>query len=807
LEAMSRYEKFSFFSEKSARYVPLPIEVVHLTGDQDYGNLERLGNQAAASIEILKAVVDTIAGEGEVQDDRPRLAALLGGFGANKSTQLKRITWETLRESLADPGQRRLPVYVELQSYQPVRSTLDNPMEGQVLAALGQFWPELDARSLDQLPTGPQLRILFYGTDSLPDADRAVAVEQIQTLMMAYPHFEYVLASRPSAIDWSNLQQEIDLHLLVIQPLNPTRVRHFLENLSQVEALGRLSMAARKQIGRKLLKEIYQSQLFDLVATPRFMFELLQQAQRGIYPSSRTDALHQWVEGSLTLIAPGQGMRAHAADTIYSLAWQMQLARRQVWPVIDAFRIMGTVRGSRGYDLETLYRDFLEHDLLDEVGELSLRFTYAPVQAYCCAKAIMARGDRERVLGDITSMLGRASRLRWWEETLVFICGLMSEKGELEALRELLTCIVYGLNLLEDEYVFLAARCLLECQGQQRDLADIRQHVIQALGWRSLSRNEPRATNRVLATQLLSRLAEPDAVVDLAQIVYQKARLNLVGTEDYEYSSVRMAAAIGLKRMKSRKKVDETLAAVNEDLVAIFNQWEENDSQALIAQFDKKNDAGIKAIIALAMGDVASQSILSQVQTGKKDVVACLKTAFLSEATQSAVRWAVTDALAMIETATVNQQVIQPALAALADRPAGEQTTWLDQDKCLAYLIGLVRAQEPEAHAFLVGYCLGSTRDMRLWLTAIDALGSLGNLEHRQLLAGVALGYFGDQSLDNYFTDEDESYRIRRKAIEVLAEIGDEAIVNSLREGGLEQDERLAQSYYQATSDIYQRLE
>jgi HEAT repeat protein len=700
-----------------------------------------------------------------------------------------------------------MPVYVELQNYQPVRSTLDNPMEGQVLAALDQFWPELEARSLDQLPTGPQLRILFYGTDSLPDADRAVAVEQIQSLMKAYPHFEYILASRPSAIEWSKLQQDIDLHLLVIQPLSPTRIRHFLENLGQVEALGRLSVAGRKQIGRKLLKEIYQSQLFDLVATPRFMFEMLRQAQHGVYPSSRTDALRQWVEGSLTLIAPGQGMRAHAADTIYSLAWQMQLARRQVWPVIDAFRIMGSVRGSRGYDLESLYRDYLKHDLLDEVGELSLRFTYAPVQAYCCAKAIMIRDDRERVLGDITSMLGTASRLRWWEETLVFICGLMSEEGELDALRELLTCIVYSLNLLEDEYVFLAARCLLECRGHQRDLADIRQHVIQALGWRSLSRNEPRITNRVLATQLLSRLADPDAVVNLAQIVYQKARLNLEGAEDYEYSSVRMAAAIGLKRMKSRKKVDETLGDVHEDLVAIFNHWEETDSQALIALFEKHNDAGIKAIIALAMGDVASQSILSRTQTGNKNVLACLKSAFFDEVTQSSVRWAVTDALAMIDTTTVSQEVIQPALAALADRPAGEQTAWLNQDKCLAYLIGLVRAQEPEAHAFLVGYCLGSSRDMRLWLTAMDALGSLGNLEHRQLLAGVALGYFGDQSLDDYFTDQDESYRIRRKAIEVLAEIGDEAIVNSLREGGLEKDERLAQSYYQATSDIYQRLE
>jgi len=807
LEAMSRYEKFNFFSHESGRYIPMPIEVIHLMGYQDTGNLNRLEQQASATIEVLQAVEDTITGADQEQGERPRLAVLLGGFGANKSTQLKRIAWETINQSKANPWQRRLPVYVDLQSYQPVRSTLDNPIEGEVLHALGGFWPELKVDKLAELPTHPQLRVLFYGTDSLADPDRAIAVEQIVNLMKDYPHYEYVLASRPAAITWSDFQEEVDLHLLVVQPMNPTRIRHFLENLEKVDALGEITGSARRRIGRRLLKQLYHSQLFDLVATPRFMLEMLRQGRRGAFPASRTDALHSWVEGSLALIAPGQGMRAHAAETIYSLAWEMQRARRLVWPVSDSFRIIDQVRGSRGYDLETLYRDFLEHDLLNEVGEMSLRFAYSPVQAYCCAKAIMTKADRSRILGDIAAMLGMPGRLRWWEETLVFVCGLMSEQDEIEALLELLTCIIYSADLLEGEQVFLAARCLLECQQHQRELVGLQGHVVNSLRWRMNSNNEPRSTYRVLATQLLSRLAEPEAVVHLAELVYKKARKNLDDMEDYEYSSVRLAAAIGLKRMKSRKQVDETLAKINPALVTLFFNWEDGHEQALIEGFRRSDDAGIQSAAALALGDLASQATLSQVQEDRKDALDCLVDSFCDENTPSSVRWAVTDALSMVDTTTISVRVVRPALEALKVRAPSEHARWLGRDKCLAYLIGLIRAQEPAAHAFLVNHCLKSAKDLRLWLTAMEALGRLANLEDRQLLVDIATGNIEGQSLAGFFLDSDDRYHVRRKAIEILAEIGDADTAKALREGGVGHEEPLTQTYYRATSEIYQRLE
>ena len=55
--------------------------------------------------------------------------------------------------------------------------------------------------------------------------------------------------------------------------------------------------------------------------------------------------------------ARGQGRRTKTAESIYRLAWEMQLAGREVWPETDAFETLARVRGNRGYDLEKLYQN------------------------------------------------------------------------------------------------------------------------------------------------------------------------------------------------------------------------------------------------------------------------------------------------------------------------------------------------------------------------------------------------------------------------------------------------------------------
>lgn len=809
LEAMRRHKQFSFFSQETGHYVPLPIEVIHLTHDQDYSNLAWLEQQATATIDAQQAFNSVMAGDPQTETGRPKAVAFVGGYGSNKNTQLQRMVWQTVADSLADPATRRLPVYVDLQEYRAVRSTLDNPLESTVLEALAVFWPGLKATKLSELDGQPKLRIFFYGPDEMTDEDRLIFQDQFRALLADYPHYEYALSSSATALSWEDLAEEAELNLLVLQPLNQTKIRHFLLSLDEIETPGAASAQERRKVGENLLRAINKSQLLDLVAIPRFMFETLRQAYSGRFPSSRTAALQEWVEGAIVKVAPGQGMRSKAAESVYTLAWEMQVTHRQVWSVTEAFQTLDAVRGNRGYDLETLYKNLLREGLLDAVGDRSLRFAYAPVQAYCCARAIVSRleDDGERRLIDISAMTAAPKQLKWWEDTLIFVCGTLAADDQLTPLRRLLDHIVYSADLLKDERLFLAARCLLECQKQIDELADYQAYVVAALKRRSKYEHEPLLPYRIRCAELLSRLGKPQIIVDLATLAYEKARRNLDGVQDYEYSSMRMAAAIGLKRMGSQAAVADVLEAIQPELLTLFTLWEKGNVPGLIELYEASDDLGIEAVAALAIGDLASQSMLSQDVDKEMKALAFLKQAFLANdsVTPLPVRWAVADALAMANSAWVNEEVVKPAVAQTADRQYGDDY-WLNRDKCLAYLIGLIRTLDPEARTYLVDYCLRQSINTKIWITAIASLGRLANRDSRQLLIDIAAGRFDDEPLTTFIPEPGECVHIRRNALEVLAELGDRESVQALQAAGLDQDPQLSETFYWMTGTIYGRL-
>ncbi len=835
LKAMRQHEQFNFFDPAGGLYIPMPIDVVHVIGDQNCANIAYLEQQDSAGIEALRAAKEILTNRTAVpisnrakdwqdrleeqEQRRPRLVAFLGGFGSNKSTQMKRLVWQTLDESAAGKANCCLPIYVDLRNYQVVSTTFKEPMEAAVLEALAYFWPDLTAGRLSELPANLELRILFYGTDSLSDRERHEAVNQIRDLMVHYGHYQYVLASREEAIDWDSLSQDVELHLLFLQPLRPTKIRHFLENFDRIMEMKERGPWDGRKVGQDLLAKIYQSQLFDLAATPRFMVELLQQGQRGYFPNSRTEALTLWVDGAIAQFAPGQGMRGRATETIYQLAWDMQVDRFLVLPVGEAFRTMAAVRGTRGFDLESLYGSFLKHDLLAEVGDAALRFIYFPVQAYCCAQALLARPDGNRLLADITSMAGAPDRLSWWEDTLIFVCGLMAAKSEDDALQQLMSRIVYGTNLLEGEQLFLAARCLLECQSMAGELAALQAHVVGALRWRTSSKNEPRFIYRAQATELLSRLGDPETIVDLAGLVYEKARLNLNELADFEYSSVRMAAAIGLKRMGDPQKVSEVLCEINPKLLYLFHEWEQGNTKALIDRFMTTGDTGVQAITALALGDLVAQTSLydGTLADGNNSSLAlkCLVNAFRRGREQLSlpVRWAVADALAMYDPAKIAKGVVKRLRKDLLNRAAAGEDVPLDQAKAMAYLIGLIRSQDAADSEFIKDYCLGKSNNFLLWLTAIQAMGRLGSRDDRQLLEAIATEnkleghqhpFLEELPLAQRFPKTERRNHIRERAIAMLAEIGDRDSVAVLLEAGVDSD--LGRVIYQAASDIYRRV-
>jgi hypothetical protein len=177
------------------------------------------------------------------------------------------------------------------------------------------------------------------------------------------------------------------------------------------------------------------------------------------------------------------------------------------------------------------------------------------------------------------------------------------------------------------------------------------------------------------------------------------------------------------------------------------------------------------------------------------------------------VRWAVADALAMDDSAKIAKDVVQPVRTDLLGRAAAGEAMPLEQARALAYLIGLIRSQEAADGEFLKDYCLGETNSLRLWLTAIKALGRLANRDDRQLVVAIAT----DNKLEGYqhiflekmplaqrFPKRKQQIHIRRRAIAVLADIGDQNSVAALLEAGV--DNELSRATYQAASDIFTRV-
>ncbi|MDX1614787.1 MAG: CHAT domain-containing protein [Candidatus Promineifilaceae bacterium] len=820
LAALAAEPTFNFFAREHGRYVPLPIEVIRASSE----NYAALSEGGTARMDLMKALEDglTEPDPEAAVGKRPRVTALIGDYGSNKSFQLSRLVWRTIRQSQADPTARLLPVHVDLRRYQPERATVENPLESFILRALAPYWPDPDADRLSELPRQLRLRIVLRGLDEMAEPNRQVAWEQFLDLLDDLrqhgderPLCQFALAGRPNTVDWSVLDNHARLQILVVQPLNHVKIRHFLENLPTLTNLYRaeqLSDTACRQLeaaGQRLLDVLHQSELFDLAATPRFMLDLLWAAEHGRVPASRTEALDDLIQDALARVAPGQGRRSRAAQTIYGLAWAMQTAGMIQWPLEDAFQIMGQVRGTRGYSLETLYDEFRQHGLLEEVGGNAVRFAYPAYQEYCCAQAILARPDPQRALDDVMATLGSPQKLDWWAGTLVVVSGLLAqacaEGQSSERLARFLEAIIYGTNLLDGETLFLAGRCLLECRACSVDdnITGLQRHAVKAMEWRADEEHEPHLAHRVRTTQLLSQLADPAVIVSLAQIVYRKIRHDIHGEADYEFSSVRMAAAIGLKRVRSRHKVNQVLGDIDPALPQLFTDWREGRTRALVHAFYTADNPGLQALIALALGDLASQAGLIQDAEGGQTALDCLAEALVAADTDTAVRWALADALSMIDPQKVIEQVVVPYLEAVKERSREEWADWISRDKRLIYLIGLLRWQDDRAHHFLVKQCLPSCADVKLWLTVIDALGRLANDRDRHVLeaiATVSLGY-----MKQWFPVPDERLRLQRKAISALARLGSLETLERLRAAGLDEEDSLLAPLYETGFELYWR--
>ena len=172
-------------------------------------------------------------------------------------------------------------------------------------------------------------------------------------------------------------------------------------------------------------------------------------------------------------------------------------------------------------------------------------------------------------------------------------------------------------------------------------------------------------------------------------------------------------------------------------------------------------------------------------------------------------RWAAANALALLDPVEITNRAILPFLDAdCAEQEGLEPRAWkrrADWYGRLAYLIGKVRAQDPTTRDFL-DCCLYEFKGVGLKGKAIQSLGWLYDRSYKDLFEEIAVGDFCQVALRKRPSKQDKTY-LRRKAIEALANIGDEDTLNRLRENRADwKNPELARAFYWTSEEISWRL-
>jgi hypothetical protein len=804
------------------RFRPLPIEVAHLVGTQEAGNIQRYSDGSTATLGILDAVdiifaaSEPVAGANATRQ-KAKFALLVGRPGGAKTTQLKNIARYTVRNSLLpDAHHKVVPLVIELEDYHAAAAGPGSNIEQMVYQELRRYWPDLTFEELLRRLEGRSgtsvFRLLFDGGGDMSKQHRHAVWEGIGEFVKEYPRQQYVLTLDRRYYDSERLNMATDV--LIMQPLSRRRVEEYL-------------LTSRQPANERLCRELTDKHLFDLAASPWILIKMIEQAGNNVFPKSRAEVLEGTFQQMLASHFPkNDSRREWAEQSLYRLAYQMYQQRERTYDEEKVFAVMADVRQYRDYSLDSLFASLIDCGVLARTIPANVRFARRGLQAYCCAKAIAQMDIQERyhVIDDITASLGRLTRLRWWEPVLILLSGLVDNPDDL------LRAIDFGIDMTEGQQLFVMARCLLEIDSKRVD-DTIRDNVINALIWRLHGETERRVDRRARAAAFLGELNATVAADNLARIALgidlpeeaneggsadllpgtlQSEPNDIPGAGD---SLVSLESAMALAEIMSTqftelKEIADHYTERGYEVVAelfhILEMWMQKDVSGLAERLRRPDDhPGIRAISGYALGNIATTEandllITAFLQAGKPD-----------ETVDTAdMRWALTEALTLLDSAQVARRIILPLLDEAHARDQGLIDAGIWQRRVefypyLVYLIGRIRSQEPIILDFLHN-CINRPTDLPIMLGAIKALGTLYAVDNQKDFINLAKGEFPEWLK---LANAQEEIWLRRVAIEALGHIGDQGCIRQLQRKREHWPPELERALYLASQEIDWRLD
>jgi hypothetical protein len=699
----------------------------------------------------------------ELTSEENALVLLVGSRGMGKGSQLQWLYRQAAQRFLQEDSAAPAPVALALREIVESRSV--QVAIDRNLTALAR----IDANIPIAPPERPLLLIIDGDTEISEDSRRE-ALQLLKSFQQSTGHRIVMTVDEGSRHTWNE-----DLEptaILVARPMDFERVCQYLKRLGT-------------SASDSLHAVFAQGRCRDVACAPWLLERMLALSQRQVTFDSRATLLRQIANESLSSTSLSGVPRSCAERALERIAWQMQWRRQSVLDSADLYEILTAVRGTREFRLRDL-NDILTHSgILAPAGEDAVRFRYESLQAYYAASYLVASPNRLQLLEDITASLGRLSRVRWWETTLVTLAGLNGQ-----SLEELLGAILSGSSLIEGEQVYLAARCHLDTFNTKRVPTQIIDQIVDALVWRSHPGNLRSYTDRKRAATTLAEMRHPNAIPHLVSLACDAIATGWGTEKRHEFSGIRLIATHGLTLMQEEAMI--YVRAKRPTLVPVMNAWwtayEEGQLDGLIKELHR-NDKVTSPIAAFALGffdqEIARQTLLE---------------VFADDNTDRDISWAVADTFTLFDPLWVAENVLEPRLKQFVD----------PRIPYLIGRIGMAKEGSPQ-HRFLT-QCF-SEGIPAVQARALRARGALGDASIRTLCEAVTVEDWSaaretGMNLPKDLVEEDCN-RLRNAAMEALREVGDAHSIEVLREArraGSTMTLTLRQLSFDVSEDIYWRL-
>lgn len=757
------------FRERPDLTAPFPVEVIRQTpGTSSSMETSPPGPRMRVSDAVAGLLFPT---EGEAS----QVVVLAGNYGRAKTAQLYSLYTEyAAKVSRGGP----LPLFVRASDF--VLTDM-RPAEAVARAIAKTYASEAEiALPVDSLARRlSQPFILFLEGDLVTDSRRCVtAFEMAGELVEGRRDASIVVTMGEHAVAGAEALKPLSggmPPILLVQLLSPASVSQYLTALPG-------------SAGKNLLAAIERSNLFDLACVPWLLSCLIRQSNRANL--SRSGVIARIVAGNMAVVDWAPGIRRMVSDALGRFGWIMQTGQLQRLTGNRLYEVLGDVRGRREEPLDHLRDKAFETRLVCLCDEDSLRFAYPGFQSFWCAQHLIDKGaSLGSYLDDITATLGRRSRIRLWEDTLVLLSGLMDKPDRL--VRRILT----GSSLGQGGQVFLAATCIHEARLSDRTVsADLVCQVFDNLVWRSTPVKESSAAVRVRAIECLGLLREASTVPHLLSLAIERIRTTGRGALDFEFSGIRQAAVQVLLTMREEAEAHlrNLLSVPNPtasllSIPALIKAWRSGDCAQLQAIFHRGDD-GVPAIVAFAMGTIGGEENLEFLAGELRRPGAAEDTV-----------WAIADALLPLNPVQVTRRAVRPAYGCP------------DLHALTAYTIGKLQIAVPgdQEFRFLIA-CLESS-DAKTQGMALRALAQLGDSSQRATCEYLASERWGHAAAQGFPIPETSGDRatLRFYALESLRLIGTVESANCLRvarhtPGQGRSDDFMSLSY-EVTEDIYRR--